>query len=290
MISHGWVRGAYSRRDFMFESIQSKARAQDGCSLSYRIYPQPGKSRLVLIHSLALDSSMWDEVVTEFGGDVEILAYDCRGHGQSERKTGEYSARLFAYDLAAVLDHSEWASATIAGCSMGGCVAQAFAVEHPQRAEALALIDTTAWYGPDAPDEWRKRAEKAAETGFAAMLPFQLTRWFSDRFRTSHANKIEEVSRVFLANDLGCYQASCALLGNVDLRSSISSLQMPVSVIVGEDDFATPLSMAQEIHERIAGSTLRVIPGGRHLTPVECPEQIAVLLKHLVGTAERAGA
>ena len=56
---------------------------------------------------------------------------------------------------------------------MGGCIAQAFAAEYPQRVSALGLIDTTTWYGPAAPEEWRKRAEKAAEGGFAAMLPFR---------------------------------------------------------------------------------------------------------------------
>jgi pimeloyl-ACP methyl ester carboxylesterase len=50
---------------------------------------------------------------------------------------------------------------------------------------------------------------------------------------------------------------------------------MPTRVAVGEQDQATPIEMAKAIHEAVPGSTLNVIPGGRHLTPLECPLQIA---------------
>ncbi len=259
-----------------------EARARDGCVLRYRVHEQSPKPRLVLIHSLALDAMIWDGVVDELGRNVEILVYDCRGHGQSERRPGAYTVGLFADDLAAILDAAGWPSAAIAGCSMGGCVAQAFASSYPKRTSALGLIDTTAWYGPTAAEDWRQRAAKAAETGLAAMLSFQITRWFSDNFRATHADQVAAVSRVFLANDISCYQATCSLLGSADLRSAIGSLRVPVSVIVGEEDYATPLAMAQTLHDLIPGSTLTVIENGRHLTPMECPEKIAALLLELV--------
>jgi 3-oxoadipate enol-lactonase len=84
-----------------------------------------------------------------------------------------------------------------------------------------------------------------------------------------------------MANDMACYQASCALLGSEDLRTSLQAIRVPVSVIVGEEDFATPLAMSQALHAGIPGSTLTVIPGGRHLTPVEYPKEIAWLLGKL---------
>src|SRR6185437_14183414 len=220
----------------MAEAITGTAAAQDGCILAYRIYPNPGKPRLALIHSLALGMGIWDESVDELQRDFEILTYDCRGHGQSERRRGAYTVRLFADDLAAILDHVGWPSTTIAGCSMGGCVAQAFASRYKDRARSVALIDTTAWYGSSAPEEWRKRAAKAAEDGFPKMLPFQLSRWFSDNFLQGHAERVHALAQTFVANDVACYQASCALLGNMDLRSEISSIHVPVSVIVGEED------------------------------------------------------
>src|SRR5271154_4528001 len=213
----------------MLTGSVGKAQAQDGCQLFYRLHSQPGKPRLALIHSLALDHAIWNSVAAELAEDCEILLYDCRGHGQSDRRPGPYTVAQFADDLAAVLDHVAWPSATIAGCSMGGCVAQSFAAAYPQRARALGLIDTTAWYGPTAPADWTARAAKAAADGFAAMLPFQVTRWFSDGFIAGHADAVNAATQAFLANDLACYQASCAMLGNMDLRSSASEFHMPVS-------------------------------------------------------------
>ncbi len=266
----------------MTESVSREAPAKDGCLLHYRLHAQPGKPRLALIHSLALDATIWDGVVSEMARDAEILAYDCRGHGQSEHRPGDYTAQLFAEDLAAILDHCGWPSAAVAGCSMGGGVAQAFAAAYPDRATALALIDTTAWYGPTAPQDWKQRAAKVAEAGFAATIKFQTTRWFSDDFIAAHPDVVARLSKVFLANDKACYAAACSLLGTADLREAIKSLRIPVSVIVGEQDYATPLAMAQTMHDLIPGSTLTVIENARHLTPVENPARIAALLKQLL--------
>jgi 3-oxoadipate enol-lactonase len=260
------------------------ARTEDGCQLCYRIHPNAGRPRLVLIHSLALSKAVWDEVVSELGGALEILVYDCRGHGQSERRAGHYTVELFAKDLAALLDACGWSSAIVAGCSMGGCVAQAFAAAYPQRALGLGLIDTTAWYGPTAPTDWSARAAKA-QAGFPSMIEFQLSRWFSESFLQARPDPAKEMTGIFLANDTACYQAACAMLGSADLRQAARTFRVPVSVIVGEEDYATPVAMSQDLHEMIPNSTLTVIPRGRHLTPVQCPQEIAALLKDLVAKA-----
>ena len=91
------------------------------------------------------------------------------------------------------------------------------------------------------------------------------------------------MTEVFLANDVDCYAATCIMLGDADLRPILPSLRMPVAVIVGEEDYATPIAMSQHLHKAIPGSTLTILPGGRHLTPVECPDQIAALLLALLG-------
>ncbi len=264
------------------------ASAKDGCRLAYRLFRQPGKPRLALVHSLALDGSFWDRVIDALGQDFEILVYDCRGHGRSELRPGPYTTAQFADDLAALFDACGWAAAFVAGCSMGGCVAQAFAAAYPDRARGLGLIDTTAWYGAEAPKQWRERAAKAAETGMAAMLPFQLDRWFSDGFRKSDAAAADAMARIFTTNDIACYQAACIMLGDADLRGSLRGYHRPVSVIVGEEDYATTVAMAQAIHESCPGSTLSIIRGGRHLTPVQCPQEIAGFLRDLAARAPRS--
>src|SRR5947207_1494774 len=258
-----------------------------GTMLSYthRPAPGPGAPRLALLHAPSLDRSVWDGVVQRLEDEAEILRYDCRGHGQSQKAKGPYTASLFARDLAELFDHIGWDNAAVAGCSMGGNVAQAFAAEYPQRVDALGLIDTTAWYGADAPAKFKERAETARAKGMRGMIDFQLTRWFSDDFRANHPEVLKRTFDIFVANDLDCYAASCGLLGAADTREALGSFKMPVAIVVGEEDYATPVAMAKQLHEAIPQSTLTIIPGARHLTPIEFPDRIASELRGLLARA-----
>ena len=259
----------------------------DGSTLAYtlRAAPTPDAVKLVLIHSLALDRSIWDGVVARLETNADILTYDCRGHGLSDRRATTYTAELFARDLAALLDHVGWPQATIAGCSMGGCVALAFAGAFPQRTSALGLIDTTAWYGPKAAANFKERADAARAKGMAALFDFQSTRWFSDEFRAKHPEVLKRTLDVFVASDVECYAATCQLLGTVDTRAHLAGFRMPVAIVVGEEDYATPVDMARELHAAIPESTLTILPKARHLTPIEFPDQIASQLRALIDRA-----
>lgn len=244
--------------------------------------PAPRAPRIALIHSLALDRSVWDGVVKQLEHEAEILTFDCRGHGRSPRTPGPYTAQLFAGDVAELFNHVGWDRAVIAGCSMGGNVAQAFAAEYPERTAALGLIDTTAWYGADAPAKFKERADTARSKGLRGLIDFQLTRWFSDDFRAKHPDVLDRTTATFVANDVECYAASCGLLGAADSRPQLGSFKMPTAVVVGEEDYATPVVMAQQLHAGIPQSTLSIIPRARHLTPIEFPDRIAAELRGLV--------
>jgi 3-oxoadipate enol-lactonase len=268
-------------------SSSGRATAADGASIAYTLHEAPrsgtsARPRIALIHSLALDRSFWDGVVPLLTPHADVLTYDCRGHGQSARVKMTYTPELFAGDLASLLDHVHWPRALIAGCSMGGCVAQAFAGVYPARVQALVVMDSTAWYGPTAPKDWRERAATAVTKGFAALSAFQATRWVSDAFREAHPDIVSRNMDVFFANDVDCYRATCEMLGDADLRHHQAAMRMPMSVVVGEEDYATPVAMSEQIHKAVPHSTLSVLPNVRHLTPIECPDLIAEKILALV--------
>jgi 3-oxoadipate enol-lactonase len=121
------------------------------------------------------------------------------------------------------------------------------------------------------------------------LIDFQLTRWFSDDFRAARPPAIDRLAAIFVANDFDCYAASCALLGDADLRVHLPNLTMPVTILVGEEDYATPVEMSQRIHEMIPQSSLHVLARARHLTPVEHPDAIATHLTSLLRSVRPAG-
>ncbi|MGE0630196.1 MAG: alpha/beta fold hydrolase, partial [Hyphomicrobiaceae bacterium] len=173
-----------------------------------------------------------------------------------------------------------WDKTVVAGASMGGCVSLAFAINHPAMTTGLGLVDTTACYG-DA-KAWDGRAQAAMGKGLASLIDFQTTRWFGDAFRDKNPGVVKASVDTFLANDLPAYAETCRMLGAADLRAGLSDIKVPTRIVVGEEDYATPVKMAEELHAGIKGSTFRVLPGARHLTPLEQPDTIADELKKLL--------
>ena len=265
--------------------IRDTARCSDGSAIFFRVEGKEGGPHIALVHSLAMDHRFWLPVVERLSREASILFYDCRGHGRSDRSESRYTTELFAHDLSDIMNHIGWTSATIAGASMGGCVSLAFAASFPQRTNALGLIDTTAWYGPNAEKEWSARADKAAVDGLSGLIDFQKTRWFSDAFRAAHPDVVERCVEIFLANDLSAYGETCRMLGAHNVTASLPEISCPTAVIVGEEDYATPIAMAQTLHEGIRNSRLMVIEKARHLTPLEVPDLIANELRKLSGPA-----
>ena len=267
--------------------INSATRARDGESISFALHSSskmPNR-RLVLIHSLAMDGVFWNKNIPALVECANVLTIDCRGHGNSSKSLTKYSIEVFANDLEDVLNHLGWDDAVIVGASMGGSVSLAFAIKHPQRAKGLGLIDTTAWYGDDAPQKWAERATKAVNEGLAALVGFQKTRWFSESFINKHPEEVAQLVETFLANNVQCFQQTCTMLGEFDLRGSLKNLNLPTAIIVGEEDYATPVEMANYMHENIKNSSLEIIPKARHLTPIECSTEINASLRALIAKA-----
>ena len=269
------------------KTVEGQARCAEGTRIAYHLHDRGEDSkRVVLVHSLAMDRGFWFSMAERLSRDASVLIYDCRGHGRSVKPAGPYSVELFARDLADLMDHVGWSSAVVAGASMGGCVSLAFASDFPKRVQALGLFDTTAWYGPEAPAQWAERADRALVNGLKDLVEFQITRWFGERFRAEHPEVVKECVEVFLANDLPAYAETCRMLGACDLRSRLGGISVPARIVVGDEDYATPVKMAQTLHAGIAGSSLTVIEQARHLTPLEVPERIhselELLLKRVI--------
>lgn len=262
------------------------ARLDDGALIHYQHYRHSSSDKcLLLVHSLAQDHQFWRLVAPALAEKASVVAIDLRGHGQSSKSAGPYSIALFAQDLKKVVDQLGYSGVVVAGASLGGCVALQFALDYPEQTVALGLIDTTSWYGDTASEDWQKRAEKAKTDGLDAMVQFQASRWFSESFRSEHPDEVAQCVSTFLSNDLEAYAATCLALGGFNASSRLQQIKVPTAIVVGADDYATPVAMAEYMHESISGSTLTVIPDACHLTPVEAPTVIIDALSKLISKA-----
>jgi 3-oxoadipate enol-lactonase len=263
------------------------AQTKDGTRIAYTVFgDKNARQRYALIHSVAMDRAFWRPVAERLAGKAAVVIYDARGHGESGKPPGPYTVELFAEDLDNLLEHLGWDKAVVAGASMGGMVALAFAGLFADRTAALGLIDTTAWYGPDAPKNWAARADQAVRQGLQSLVGFQTTRWFGDEFRAKNPQVMQACVDVFLKNDVPAYVEACRMLGKADNRWALSTLTMPVAVVVGEEDYAAPPAMAEAMHQAVKGSTYTVLPKARHLTPLEVPDIIAAELERLMARAQ----
>ena len=263
-------------------STLSSFTTRDGTKIVYELHGDPASAhRVGLIHSLAMDHNYWKPVAGRLAAaGICAVALDCRGHGASGKPAGAFDIATFADDVAQLFDHLGWKKAVLGGSSMGGSVSLAVAAHHPDRVAGLALIDTTAWYGADAPKAWAGRATAAKENGLASLIEFQLSRWFGDAFKAAHPDVVQACVDTFLRNDVDAYAATCRMLGSFDLRDKLPGFRFPVGIVVGDEDYATPPAMAEAMHKAIPQSTYLVLEKARHLTPLERPDEVtAEILK-----------
>lgn len=245
--------------------------------LSHSCHGAVDGSAVLMLHSLALDRSVWARVIAELDG-VPCVAVDLRGHGKS-RGPGPNSIEEMGLDVEETIDHLGLSSLVVVGLSLGGCVAQVVAASRSNMITHAVLADTTAWYGSDAVEAWAQRAAKAQADGLDSLSAFQLDRWFGDDFLRAHPEVGESLLDIFRGNDLDNYVATCNAMGRFDFRDRLSSITCPTSVLVGELDPATPISHAEELAAGLPKAELRVLPGARHLTALERPSDFAEVIR-----------
>ena len=250
-------------------------------NLRYEQFASGDSGVIVLLHSLAMDASIWREFAGLLPADTTVLAPDLPGHGV-QPDGDPSSVESMADGVAEWMTSIGSGPVTLIGMSLGGSVAQALTIRHPDLVGRLGLVDTTAWYGPGASAAWASRATQAREKGLDSLAGFQLDRWFTDEFRQQRPEQGEALLKIFRRNRLENYVASCTALGAMDLRDGLGKIAIPTAVVVGELDSATPPSHARELAGAISGAQLTVLPACKHLSAVERPASVIAALSPIL--------
>ena len=140
-------------------------------SINYELTGDPATQRvLVLTHGMGGSLHNWDEDVPELAKRYAVLAWDVRGHGESDKPDMAYSAEMHARDLAGLVRALGLSKLFVGGHSMGGAITQRFLIDHPELAAAGFLMSTSSQVAERMADAWEQRAVLAETGGVQAVL------------------------------------------------------------------------------------------------------------------------
>lgn len=239
---------------------------------------------LVLIHGLASSMGLWAGLEQSQLVDTEIISYDLRGHGASERAMGAHTLAKHVADLKGLLAALSIQRATFAGLSLGGMIAMELAASNHDMVAALALLDTTAAFPQATRDLFFELASSASFNGMPAITDKFMQASFSPQFMEANPKMITTIRKGMLASDAASIAAAARMVAKIDLHQRLSAIQCPTLIIVGELDQLTPPALAEALAAGIKGAQLHVIPESGHATPVEQPQAVTTLLAQLVKT------
>jgi 3-oxoadipate enol-lactonase len=189
-------------------------------------------------HSLAADSGMWSEQVSDFlAAGYRVLRVDMRGHGGSDPAPGNYTIEQLVADAIQILDHLSIAKVHFCGLSIGGMIAQGLGILHPNRITSLILCDTQSESPKDAKERWGPRivAIQAANS----MMPIAqatMGRWLSTAFKTKNPNLWTQIHDTVASTSPQGYIGCAAAIENFKWTHRLAEISAPTLVLCGSDD------------------------------------------------------
>jgi pimeloyl-ACP methyl ester carboxylesterase len=233
------------------------------CTEPWHSAPPP----IVLLHGLGTDRRIWLYQVPVLCARAPTLLVDLRGHGRSSAPGAEWTIADMARDVVRLLRYLGAERAHLVGLSMGGMVAQQFALDYPYATASLVLAGTVCGL----PQEAARESLDFIEThSMSEVAKTRITAAFSDA--------VDPVMRLHLIeavglNDKPAYERAARAVFGFSVCSRLEEIHAPTLVIAGEGDRTVPLAAMEELAARIHGAHLVRIAGAAHISNMERPQE-----------------
>jgi len=232
---------------------------------------------LVLINGLGLDISSWMPQVPSLSQKFRVVLFDNRGVGRTDAPRPIYAISEMADDTEALLNALDIDKAHIMGLSMGGLIAQEFALKYPRRLKSLILATTAARLSPHAGQViqlWQNMVQEDVKPETCLREMFLWV--FTDKF-FENDEQVKSFLNVFLnhphpqpAHGFSGQAAACLKHDSLDRLGRIT---VPTLVIAGREDIFIPVKLSEELAAGIPNAELVVLEGGGHGFCTEIPEK-----------------
>jgi len=247
-----------------------KTKNVNGINVRYQV--EGSGPWVTLSHSLTCDLSMWDQLAEALAPTFTVLRYDTRGHGGTTAPEGAYSFEQLTADLVGLLDALGIERTHLVGLSMGGIIAQHFALAAPDRLDKLVIANSTSRIPPEAGPLWDERIAIVRARGCVGVAEGTLERWFTPAFRAARPDVMARIRALIAGTPAAGYVGCASAIRHLDITARIGAIRTPTLVIAGADDPGTPPAMQEAIAAAIPGARLEVIASASHLSCIEQPD------------------
>jgi pimeloyl-ACP methyl ester carboxylesterase len=271
----------------------------DDIEMYYEEHGNPAAEPVLLIMGFTGNAAAWAPQIPALAERYHVIAFDNRGAGRTSQPEGPYSIPQMADDTAALLDYLGIASTHVVGASMGGMIAQEFALRYPDRVRSLVLACTTPG-GPHSAGhgtlmELSQQAD-AIEDVAAALQPERLKEmleWlFSPDFIANPGPGFAQMvmSSVQYPTTPAGLRGQIAAIRAHDTYDRLGRISAPALVIAGDADPLIDPENSRILADRIRGARLCLLPGQRHGFTAEKPEETNRLILEFLGAHAAAAA
>lgn len=230
---------------------------------------------IIFIHGFPLNKSMWDKQAAALKNNYRVIAYDIRGHGNSEAGDEDFSIDLFVNDLISLMDKLKLFEVMLCGLSMGGYIALKAIEKFPKRFDSLVLSDTQCI--ADTLEDKQKRLkaiENIKENGVEQYADLSIKNLFAPGSFTTRVEEIAAVRNMIINTSV---QSLCKTLIALAVRretcSNLYKIEVPVLIMAGQEDKITPPDAARLIRENIQFSRIRILEHAGHIANMENPDE-----------------
>lgn len=242
---------------------------------------------VVFVCGLGYGRWMWNWQRDALAESYDTIVFDNRGAGDSDVPEGPFTIAEMAGDLDTVLDDADVQSAHVVGASMGGMIAQRYALDF-DRAVSLSLLCTTHG-GEDAvpvPEETQAKMFDVPEgLDVRESLLYRMEPALSPGFADEHSALIDRILDWRLesdASEAGLAAQAAAVMG-FDASAELVELELPVLVLHGTGDRVLPVENAHLLHEALPRSELDLFEDGSHLFFIEEADAVSARLGAFLG-------
>ncbi|KAI0940331.1 hypothetical protein AcV5_001469 [Taiwanofungus camphoratus] len=253
-------------------------------------------TRVVLIHGLSVPAIIWKDVAPALAASgFRVLLYDLYGRGYSDAPQTTYDAGLYTTQLALLMQYVGWDRAHLAGVSMGGGIAAAFAAHFPHLAGArIALVASTGLLDPSEISRTSKFLSSPPMQLLTASYPFRLYLQHLASSKPSD-DPIAELIRIQSAYLPGFNPAVASSLRDGPVRNLAPAFRAlgeraereregaRVLLIWGTADPVVPLPNAARVQALVPRAQLVTLPGAGHDVTVSHPEEVVRELVQFFG-------